>query len=180
LRLNRAIRTRQVKGLTKKQAGALIYGPSLAEPLGFDGAFRSEAEERDAWRRNRALLMKDHEPGRRPFAFFKFELGVQSQRWSDEICALIDADQIGALEAAAIDKTYPMLSGNYPPPRVEIVDQIQRSDAGASVLDNLAATCEMCARFHAFRGRLDLAEQYHLRAGEFRKEETKRQRTAER
>jgi hypothetical protein len=87
MRVNRRIRGR-VSTLGEHQRFVLLYG---ALAIAIDGpAFGSEQAEQRAWRRHRdELLGEDLGPGRRPYGFYLYELGVDPPaRWRDEIDTL--------------------------------------------------------------------------------------------
>jgi hypothetical protein len=167
VRLNRAIRVRQIEGLTDEQVGALTFGPMMGEM--FAGAFPNEAAERAAWRRHRAKLMEKHDAGNRPFAYFKYELDVIPRCWIDMLGALLDAGQVDAIEAVAIEKADPMLAPN-PPAAGMATTHDTSTEADRHSADAWARKCEICAQFHAFRGRDEVAGRYRQQAQEIREQ----------
>jgi hypothetical protein len=143
--------------------------------------FANEVEERAGWERLRNTLMAEHEPGRRPCAFFKFDLNLNPapRHWHEEISALMDANLIDPHEAAAIEARFPMLS---PAQTAEYCCSYDSLEAyhGANgyyarpgpwtqefhaSMAKQRAKFELAARWHKWRGRQDTAALYSRRAG---------------
>jgi hypothetical protein len=102
-RINRRrIRTR-VSTLGEHQRFVLLHGP-LA--IAIDGpAFSSRKAEERTWCRHRSELMDENlGPGRRPYAYFKFDLGVEPRRWRDEIKILRARGLMSATEERDLEK----------------------------------------------------------------------------
>ncbi len=166
----RGFRRLYTHGLSDRQAELLVYG-DVAEALPGDGTdFRNEDEERAAWAMNRAELLK--EPlgaGKRPHAYFKWELHEEPRRWWDEIRLLLEHGLIDAQEAADIERAHGMLADD-PQCRYyasfeneQCVRRLMTAGPPITILSH-ADLFEFAERWHRWRGREALAGRYKTRA----------------
>lgn len=150
-RLQRRVRLK-ASALSDDQEGVLRFGPMLREGF-FGKPFATQAEELECWRKHRAMLMENCEPGVRPYAFFKLELKAEPKRAWDMVEALFAARLIDPTEAAGIELIHPILGPH--------------GRHGAAVKENLefAGRLQFAGQWHAWRGRPELAAVYQARAG---------------
>lgn len=162
-RLRRAIR--QTAGvLTHAQWEILAYGQIILDQL--DADFASEQEAQRAWFVHRTRMMQQfhaEKPGRRPHAFFKFELHCEPKSWKDEIRILLDHKLIDTREALAIERVDPV----FGPQRTEdglyqgfdilgILEQDVKCGLGTAYRELFV----LAERWHRWRGRTEVAEKY--------------------
>src|SRR5688500_6759805 len=95
-------------------------GPEQGEP-GWD-AFRDHLEA--MWERSREELLARELPGRRPWAWWEFERGEdppgydgESEMWcGEELARLVELDELGDAEIAAVLERGDEALAQYPPP----------------------------------------------------------------
>lgn len=158
----------------RRRGNALRFSGSMLEALvlgdgGFtDGGpgFASAIEERAAWIAHRNALMAEHSgPGRRPFGFYRHDLGVAPLQWFDEIRALLEHDLIDVTEALLCEKSHNVLSDSEAVySAFETAALICGMNHTPSVLLHCQREFELAITWHAWRGRPELAEKYRLRA----------------
>jgi hypothetical protein len=86
--------------LTPAQQMFLQYGPAFR----WADAFRDEDECRAAWTCNRDRLLAGYPPGRRPIAWWRFEVRVAYPGYDREPVVLYESEFIGAEERAALER----------------------------------------------------------------------------
>lgn len=138
-----------------------------------ESSFANASNKRTAWMRYRSELMAQCQPGHRPRAFYRLDLGLNILpcRWPDELNVLLDHNLIDADEAVRIEASTLMLSPkqnlefccSFEDPR--LIAQMRLSP---SVLDNTAHAFDVAARWHLYRDRPTIAERYRLRAAAIR------------
>jgi len=153
---------------------ALHFSAAMLEALVLgDGAFSgggpgfaSTTEERAAWNAYRNALMAEYSgPGRRPFGFYRHDLGVAPLQWFDEIRALLEHGLIDATEALLCEKVHHVLSDNAAVySSFESAALIRAMSLSPSVLLHCQREFELASTWHAWRGRPELAEKYGRRA----------------
>ena len=145
-----------------------VFGATDNEPL-----FTSLEEEKRGWFLVRDELLRECRaqfgPGRRPYAYFRFELGCAPARWFEEIEVLLRHGLIDATEAVGIEATHQMLS----PGQSEAFcsgfgdhGRIAQMQLGHYVLKSLADEFTIAGDFHEWRNRPGLAQRYRVRAAE--------------
>ena len=132
-------------------------------------SFASEPEAIAAWRELRADLMHQCSPGERPAAYFKFELGLNPppNRLLEQVAVLLDRNLIDAIEATEIESHYPMLNADQATAFCSEFDSavsvLYAHHHGAEILSRTVARFDLASRWHAWRGRPELAELYARR-----------------
>ncbi len=158
-------------GLSFTQSEILLYGPPLSDVLPGDGpGFASEDAERAAWFANRDELMQERlGPGRRPYAYFKWELQAEPRRWWDEVRLLLENDLLDEPEVADIERQHRMLASD---PQCQYyasfdsegtVKRLLTTGPPLTLLSH-ANLFDFAASWHAWRGREALADRYKARA----------------
>ena len=97
--------------LSHAQEQQLKWGMVLV-PVGPE--FESEEQQREAWAMHRDRLMASESgPGKRPYAYFKYDLGIanppQPRHWDPQIRILVERGLIDEQEAVAIERLHPGL-----------------------------------------------------------------------
>jgi len=173
-RIQRRIRLRQRDDFatwsTKWQV--LMHGGEILENgPGFDDA---EAERR-GWIEHRDELLKACEPGKRPAAFYEFDLALTGRvihKLHDQLNTLMDHDLIGAEEAVRVDNTHGVFNPRQSREFCQAFENevmIHAQHLGEHVLRSMAYEFSVASRFHTWRGRPDLADRYALRAATTRR-----------
>jgi len=128
--------------------------------------FGSIAEERAAWNAYRNSLMAEYgAPGRRPFGFYRHDLGTEPLQWFDEIRALLEHGLIDATEALLCEKVRHVLSDNAAVySSFESAALIRGMGLSPAVLLHCQREFELATAWHLWRGRPELVEKYKLRA----------------
>jgi hypothetical protein len=138
-----------------------------------DEGFADEREAELAWRANRVELMAEPFPARlRPWGHFKFDLGCNPRWWYEEITCLLERDLISREEAFSVERRFPMLAeeakqcfSSFENPELIRSLWLQRgSKADSYVLKRVAAECDLASKWHAWRGRKEIAERFELRS----------------
>jgi hypothetical protein len=164
--------------LTDDMAATLVFDSSLAAVFR-DGPEPGVEEQREAWSKHRAELMKpethDLPAGCRPSGFWRFDQNIDPppDRWCAQIPLLLERGLIDGTEALLVEKGCLMLAP------AAVVPSGPHSDAA---LDRSApdpdpvsrrwsrkrrleeARC--CAAWHRWRGRLELAAGWAATAAE--------------
>lgn len=152
--------------LTADQAAVLQHGRMIGV-LG--DPFEKETSELACWRKHRAVLMANCEPGTRPSAFFKFELKIQPTRVIDMLMALFDAGLVEPAEALAIENVHLMLN---PVAARDFGSSFEDKGAqcrfGEETLRRKVGEFEFAERWHHWRNRPELVEVYRRRAATVR------------
>lgn len=169
-RINRRRPHYKVRGLSEAQRELLIFGTVMlaAQEQGFD----DENAMLRAWREQRSELMAQVKPGRRPHAYFKFELGCEPRCWYEEVKALLEAGLITPEEAHAIEHQYPLLNGRQTPECYSAFDEpesVRTQGLGRYVLEQCVGEFDLAKFWHRWRGRQQIAERYKVRADSVRK-----------
>src|SRR3974377_1228911 len=112
-RLRRHARQTAVWVLSEKQRGILLFGYSVAAH--HETGFTSDADERRMWDEHREQLMREfNHPGRRPHAYYKFDLGVDPpSRWAGEWEVLLDPGLTREEGVIPLEHPRHMLSGDH-------------------------------------------------------------------
>ena len=130
--------------------------------------FESETEERLMWERHRAELLAECQPGRRPAAFWRFDLRVTPpSSWPAELGLLVAHELVTPEEMIAIEASNPLLDSRQSPQfnsSFESPDAIRRLHGDPGTLKIMHAEFRFAAEWHQRRGRPKLAESYALRA----------------
>ena len=155
------------RGLNDAQEHLLIFGCVFGAH--HQERFASEVDERAAWELHRERLMAQvKDPGRRPHAYYKFDLGVDPPwRWFDEIEILLDHNLIGEDEAIKIERNVEMLSGDQAEAYCASFDgekTIAWMQLSPDSWCDFAEQFDVAAKWHQWRGREGLAERYRTRA----------------
>ncbi len=158
----------------RRRGHALHFSGAMLENLvRGDGAFTdggpgfgSIAEERAAWNAYRNSLMAEYgAPGRRPFGFYRHDLGTEPLQWFDEIRALLEHGLIDATEALLCEKVRHVLSDNAAVySSFESAALIRGMGLSPAVLLHCQREFELATAWHLWRGRPELVEKYKLRA----------------
>jgi hypothetical protein len=144
-------------------------GPGLLDENGE----LDEAEMRRCWNANRAELLAACPPGKRPHAFFRFDLGITDRivwRWHDQLRVLLERGLISAEEAERCENRCPELNPAQAPEFCSSHDSratIISSGAGRlgpEIVSELVEEFEVVSRWHTWRGRPELADRYRRRA----------------
>jgi len=151
-----------VEGSTRWQT--LMWGTTLFT----DGVpFANDGEARAMWNENRDRLLKACGPGERPSAYFKFDLAITDTvvcKWFDQIHALLDRDLISAEEAQRCEQRHAELSASTDfGTSFASLNNIRRMGMDR-IPPDLEKEFILAARWHAWRGRAKLAEEYLFRA----------------
>jgi hypothetical protein len=106
--------------------------------------------------------------GRRPAAYYRFELGIAPpRRWYGELATLLDHNLIDAEEAVRLERIHYMLSEKYGEvfcAAYDDEDHVRRLGLNALTGESLAEQFDVAARWHERRGRPELADTYRARA----------------
>ncbi len=175
MRINRKRRafgtTRFYEGCTQYQ---LLRWGSLLSPEDGPG-FEDESEMRRVWNAHKSELLAECGPGERPYAFYFFDLGIRDRvvhGWAGQVGVLMDRGLIDATEAAGVEANYRMLNAGA----AEYMRALDRPDGILTMLGGprtkqseiimagIVTECEVAARWHAWRGRPELAALYDQRA----------------
>src|SRR5262249_54088475 len=105
-------RNRGAGDLTDGQRQVLELGETLSDGDDFD----SDDAAREAWRLHRHELLSRAQPGRRPWSFYRWDLGMESPPWDafGQLAVLLDHQLISGEEAFAIEREYRVLSPDQP------------------------------------------------------------------
>lgn len=130
-------------------------------------AFADEEEAAAAWRLHRNELMHaDFGSRLRPWGYYKFELNCEPHWWHQEVACLLDRDLISREELFRIEQLFPTLHEGCATKFVSFEDRawidLQRYEG--ALLRRVAEECELAARWHAWRGREELARRFAKRA----------------
>lgn len=158
----------------RRRGNALRFSTAMLESLirgdgGFtDGGpgFASATEERAEWIAHRNSLMAEYSgPGRRPFGFYKHDLGAEPLQWFDEIRALLEHGLIDATEALLIERIHHVLSESETVySAFERAALIRGMGLSPAVLLHCQREFELATAWHTWRARPELAAKYRLRA----------------
>jgi hypothetical protein len=156
--------------LSATQFEILMFGEPIIHR---DGAgFDSPEHAKCAWAAHRAGLMVEPHftgAGRRPAAFFQFDLAVTPPtKWWGSVKILEEHSLLSLDEMAAIERQHPMLSATQPATCCQAFETTEgiRASLGSGggsrgrSLQPLARELEFAAGWHARRGRTTLAEKY--------------------
>jgi len=125
-----------------------------------------DRQMRSLWNRHRSeLMLEGTAPGRRPYGFYKYDLGITSPcHWWQELQILIDRDLLTGEEAFAVETVRDVLSPNQSRNSgFEDKDTIARMGLSEPVLRHVQAEFGAASCWHRSRGRAELATQYQLR-----------------
>lgn len=159
----KAARQFQKRGvLTAAQYEDLLHGFRLISGKDEPG-FGSETDARAAWGINRAELMAAAAPGRRPAAYYRFDLDEQHApgRWSQEIEFLERAGLIGPEELLRIEKTYGALSVNQ---EITFYEPAGLHTLSVEVMRHTRDEWRFVAGWHSRRNRPELTIMFERRA----------------
>ncbi len=155
------------RGNALRFSGAMLEALVLGDGDFTDGGpgFASATEERAAWIAHRNALMAEHSgPGRRPFGFYRHDLGRAPMHWFDEIRVLLEHGLIDATEALLCEKAHHVLSDNEAVySAFERAPLIRGMGLSPSVLAHCGREFELAATWHTWRGRRELAAKYRSR-----------------
>jgi hypothetical protein len=147
-----------------KRHWLLLHGHELF-PTGEPG-FDDDAQMQEAWHVHRDDLMRACEPGSRPYAWWRFDAKVSSARLpvdsAAELIALLDRGAIAPDEAVRIEANNPAMQPGCQIWGSNLPGGLQTDDP--AILQAIARSFEAIARWHAWRGRPELADIYRERA----------------
>ncbi|MGA9623970.1 MAG: hypothetical protein WBQ65_05840 [Bryobacteraceae bacterium] len=155
------------RGNALRFSGAMLEALVLGDGDFTDGGpgFASATEERAAWIAHRNALMAEYSgPGRRPFAFYRHDLGAEPRHWFDEIRVLLEHGLLDATEALLCEKLHHVLSDNAAVySSFESAALIRAMGLSPSVLLHCQKEFELASTWHTWRGRPELGARYGLR-----------------
>jgi hypothetical protein len=162
-------RGHQLRNLTDGQWQILQFGLAII-PSG--AGFATDDEQRAAWRQYRDELMREIGPGRRPAAYFQFDLGISPPgRWWAQLDVLLDRDLVSREEAARIEAENPALARDASP---DASASFESADYAKQFTDHVVRgvmeQLYLMARWHEWRGRPELAAIHRRRAETVRAE----------
>lgn len=112
-------------------------------------------------------LMHACEPGRRPYAWWRFDASVSVAKvptdWGSELIALLERGAISADEAVRLEAAHRELQPDCRDWGSNLPEGLLNCDR--VTLGGIMRKFEAMARWHAFRGRPELAAVYQDRAG---------------
>jgi hypothetical protein len=123
---------------------------------------------RQTWTKYRTELMTDSSlsPGRRPSAFWRFDVGVvPPAHWWQELAMLLERDLLAREDAFAIERCYVALTES--PAAYASFDTpagVRTLALSASVVAHCQQQFELAAKWHEWRSRPELAKSYARRA----------------